>query len=175
MIFGNTVDATRQDGEYAHTIAGNGMVHRTVWYQWTATESKPVVFEVTASGFDASISVYTGANFPLAWTSTNNDTSGNRPRIEFKATAGTTYRILVGLYNDQNVQGGDFMLQWSTNGNPTNDNFSNAMNLESILKGAVAVSNQNATKEQGEPVHIAGNRSIWSSDIPVSSPALLAQ
>jgi len=160
-VNGNTVDATRQSGEYSHSFASGTTVYRTVWYQWTATENKPVVFEISSSGFDSSLAVYTGANYPLTWVSTNNDTTGNRPRVEFTATAGTTYKILVGLYNDQNIQGGDFTLQWATNNNPTNDNFANAMNLESVLTGSVAVSNQNATKEQGEPMHVAGNRSVW--------------
>lgn len=162
-INGNTIDATRQSGEPSHDTSST-LVYRTVWYNWTATESKPVVFEITFADFDPAISLYTSGNaFPLNSITRNNDTFGSYPRIEFGAVAGTTYKIVVGLFNNSSLQGGDFTLQWSTNDNPTNDSFENSLTLqlEAVQTGSVALTRLNATKETGEPMHIAGNKSVW--------------
>lgn len=157
---GNNVDATRQTGEATHD--SSAIVERTVWFEWTAVETKPVVFEITSADFDAAIGIYTGGStFPLSTLTRNNDTFGNRPRIEFGATAGTSYKIVVGLYANPVQQGGNFTLQWTTNNNPTNDNFSNALTLETPQKGSITLTKMNATKETGEPTHINGNRSVW--------------
>lgn len=161
---GTTIDATRETGEFAHSSSNLNMVYRTVWFQWTAPQTMPVAFDVSFSsnGFDPAMAVYTGGNFPLTVVNRNNDTSGIFPRVEFKAQAGTTYQIVVGFYNDANSQGGNFTLNWSQNSSPTNDNFAAARNLENIKSGSVAVTNQNATHESGEPSHLSLNdKSVW--------------
>ncbi|MDM7921443.1 MAG: VCBS repeat-containing protein, partial [Pyrinomonadaceae bacterium] len=157
-INGTAAEATRESGEPEH--ANTGTVYSTVWYTWTASESKPVVFEISSHAFDSAIAVYTGSSFPLQYISLNNDTFANRPRIAFEAVAGTEYKIAVGLYG-VNGNAGEFTLQWSVSNTPTNDNFANALVLPSTLSGSVAITNQNATVETGEPVHVAGSRSVW--------------
>jgi hypothetical protein len=154
-----TVDATRESGESAHSASGT-TVYRTVWFSWTAAESKPVTFRVTAAnGFNPAMMAYSGALTPV---SRNNDTTGNLPRIEFEAIAGQQYRIVVGLYNDQSAAGGDFTLEWAQTNAPTNDNFANATTLETLTSGSVALTTQNATREAGEPVHIGDtSKSVW--------------
>jgi hypothetical protein len=161
---GTTVDATREIGEFSHTFSSQTFVYRTVWFRWTATQTKPVVFDVSSAsnGFDPALAVYKGDNFPLSSVTRNNDTSGNLPRVEFKAEIGVTYQIVVGFYNDANSQGGSFTLNWLQNNNPTNDNFANARILENAQTGSVAVTNQNATHEPNEPSHLSLNdKSIW--------------
>jgi hypothetical protein len=160
-INGTVAEATRQGSEFSHSLTGGTLVYRTVWYQWTATENKPAVFEISNAAFDSAIAVYPGNNFPLQLLSLNNDTTGNRPRIEFKATAGTTYKIVVGLFNTTDLPNDGFTMHWSTNAAPTNNNFANPFNLNSTTSGSVAITNQNADKETGEPAHINGNRSVW--------------
>lgn len=165
---GSTIDATRQVGEAAHDFART--VERTVWFQWTPTVAKPVVFEITSADFDVAIAVYTGANtFPLSTFVRNNDTFGTRARVEFGASPAENYKIVVGLYGSANDPGGNFSLEWTTNDTPTNDNFANALALETPQKGSVVLTRMNATKEIGEPAHITGNRSVWfnyTNDLP---------
>lgn len=156
---GTTFDATREAAESAHDF--NRTVYRTVWFLWTAPESKPVSFRVSSTtGFDAALAAQPVA--PLEDGTRNNNTNGNLPRIEFEAIAGVQYRIVVGLFNDANAQGGNFTLEWAQSGAPTNDNFAAALNLEQLTEGSVAVSTQNATNETGEPVHIGNtSKSVW--------------
>jgi hypothetical protein len=160
-VAGSNVDATREQGEELHTTTSTATVYRTVWYQWTAATSAPVVFEIASSAFDASLAVHTGSSYPVSTVTVNNDTNGNRPRVEFTTVAGTTYKIAVGLYNDAGAQGGDFTLNWTVNAAASNDNFASALALPDTPAGNVSLSNQNASKEANEPAHIAGNRSVW--------------
>jgi hypothetical protein len=159
MTNGTVIDATKEAGEFSHAMSNAVTVHRTVWFEWTATENKPVVFEVTESGFDASIAVYTGSNFPLSYRTLNNDTFGTRPRIELMAESGTTYKIVIGIYNSETVANGTFSLQWMQNERPTNDDFLQGMNLENS-SGSVAATNLNATSVLQEPVFGSG-KSVW--------------
>ncbi|MBS1797173.1 MAG: hypothetical protein JSS81_25320 [Acidobacteria bacterium] len=158
---GTTAEATRETGEYTHTASGSIQVYNTVWYQWTAPASGPVAVTATAGGFDASMAVYTGSAFPLETETINNDTTGTNPRVEFATTAGTTYRIVVGVYEDPNSAGGQFTLQWAQSSAPTNDNFAQAASLTG-RSGSVAAANQNATSEPQEPIFGNGN-SVWFS------------
>jgi len=159
LLSGTTIDATRESGEAGHDASI--LVQRTVWFEWTATENKPVIFEITSANFDAAMGIYTGNTFPLTPISRNNDTSGNRPRVEFGAFAGTNYKIVIGLSGADAEQGGNFTLNWTTANSPTNDNFANAMIIENPMKGSVSLAKLNATTETGEPVHINGNKSVW--------------
>lgn len=156
---GTTAEATRESGEAPHTFSAETSVYRTVWFQWTATEAKPVTFEVTTAGFDAGMAIYTGGAYPLESVTFNNDTFGNRPRIELLAETGMTYRIVVGIYNDEIIAGGNFTLQWAQANKPTNNNFANALSVQNT-SGIVAITNQNADSEPSEPIFGNGN-TIW--------------
>ncbi len=156
---GTTIEATQENGEYSHGMSNSDFVYKTVWFQWTATASKPVVFEITAAGFDSSMAVYTGSVHPLSSLTRNNDTVGTRPRIELMAVSGTIYNIVVGVYNNPNAAGGSFTLQWTQNDTPTNNNFAQPMNLPNS-SGIIAVTNQNATNEAQEPPFGDG-KTVW--------------
>lgn len=156
-----TVEATREVGEFTHTNAGTMFVYKTVWFQWTAAQTGPAAVQTSGAGFDASAAVYTGTSFPLNTVAINNDANGPDPRIEFAALAGTTYNIVVGVFNDQNATGGIFTLEWSQNATPSNDNFAAATQL-SGTSGLRAVTNQNATSEASEPIFGTG-KTIWFS------------
>ena len=156
---GTVVEATRENGEYNHGVIGADSVYRTVWFEWTATQNKPIVFEITAAAFDAGMAIYTGDSHPLLSVSRNNDTNGNRPRIEIMAESGTSYKIVVGIYNNPNAASGDFTLQWTQGNAPTNDNFAQALNLQNS-SGVVAVTSQNSTSEASEPLFGDG-KTIW--------------
>ena len=158
-IAGTNVDASRQTGENNH-FGGADSIYRTVWFKWTSPAAEPVVFEVTsATGFDSAIAIYTGAAFPLATISRNNDTFGNRPRLEFTAEAGTTYFIVVGTYNTDSASG-NFELSWQQSSTPSNDMFANALKMNP-REGEVIVTNVNATVEAGEQMPFGQGKTIW--------------
>lgn len=158
-VIATTAEATRETGEPTHGMTSTETVYRTVWFSWTATQTKPVVFDVTSATFDASMSVYTGSAFPVTTLVRNNDTNGTRPRIEFSAETGTTYRIMVGIYNQPADAGGDFTLQWTQNDAPTNDAFAAARAL-STTSGNVSTTTLGATSESGEPSYGDG-KTVW--------------
>jgi hypothetical protein len=160
-VNGTTVEATRETGEFSHTITSDATVYRTVWYQLHVTTTKPLIFTIdsASSGFDPSIAVYTGENYPLNTLAINNDTNGNLPYVEIMGEGGTTYKIAVGVYNNENAPGGDFHLIWEQVDNPTNDNFAQARNLQNA-SGNIVTTNQNATAEPDEPI-FSGPRTIW--------------
>lgn len=157
-VVGTTLDATRENGEYDHS---DTTVLNTVWYSWSATENKPVTFEISAASFDTNIAVYTGNNFPLSTVTWNNDSIGNKSRVSFKAVAGTIYRIAVGVFDPAGGAAGSFNMSWHVSDFPVNDNFANATMLPAGLSGSVSATNQNAVIEVGEPVHYAGSSSVW--------------
>jgi len=154
-----TSEATTETGESYHTTSDYIKVHKTVWFSWTATQTKPAVFEVTSSSFDAAMDVETGNAYPIDSLNVNNDAIGNRPRIEFMAVIGTTYKIAVGVYSDPNAAGGSFTMQWTQTDTPANNNFAQGLNLQTP-SGAVALTNQNATSEPQEPNFGNGN-TVW--------------
>lgn len=153
------VEATRESGEFSHA-GGNSTVFRTVWFKWTAPNTMPVTFEVTNSngGFDTAMAAYTGAGFPLLTISRNNDTLGNKPRIEFRATAGVVYNIAVGTFNTEGASG-SFDLAWSQSATPSNDLFANASAISGDA-GDVAITTSGANSEAGEQAVGNGN-TVW--------------
>lgn len=154
----STDEATREAGEPFHLL--NAPIQRTVWFQWTAPETKPVFFLVTTFNFDAAMAVYTGSSYPLQQITYNNDTDGNQPRIEFMATAGTTYKIAVGVYSSSSTApGGSFHLLWTQSSTPANNNFTEALAM-SGSSGSVALTNLGATAEAGEPSFGSG-KTVW--------------
>jgi hypothetical protein len=160
-INSTTAEASTEGTEPGHFF--KAWVYKTVWFSFTAQSSGPVSFEVTsANGFDAAIAAYEGNVYAtMIRRAFNNDTIGQRPRIELMTQAGTTYSIVVGVFNNSNASGGTFELSWNAAATPSNDNFANALNIEGT-SGSVAITNQNATVEGGEPSRIRnGVRSVW--------------
>ena len=88
-----------------HHIGGSGGAHQSVWYRWTAPRSGLVEFNTCNSRFDTELGVYTGnAVNALTPVAQNDDAAVScgstfplnfNSRVQFPATAGTTYRIAV--------------------------------------------------------------------------------
>ena len=149
---GTNVNATLETGEPDHGFFGT----TTVWWRWTAPESRRVVLDTCASAFDTRLDVFTGATLgTLAAVAINDDACGTRSRVTFVATAGTTYSIRVnGRFN-----GGAIALSLAP---VLNDAFEDANVLSGFAATATA-SNAAATAESGEPNHagLPGGRSLW--------------
>jgi hypothetical protein len=68
----------------------------TVWYRWTAPVSARFRFTTEGSTFDTELAALTGASLTsLSLLALNDDDVGSQSRIEFQATAATTYWIWI--------------------------------------------------------------------------------
>src|SRR5204863_100443 len=88
--------ATKQTGEPSH--GGNAGGH-SVWFNWTPTNSGPVDFNTMGSDFSTDLAVYTGNNITNVIVIASNiddpEGAGQASRVDFYASSGTTYRIVV--------------------------------------------------------------------------------
>ncbi|HYF44558.1 MAG TPA: S8 family peptidase, partial [Acidimicrobiales bacterium] len=100
---GTTLRATKEVGEPAHAAGNAGGA--SVWYRWTAPAAGTATFDTCTHGFDTLLGAYTGSAVNgLSSVASNDDTSGcgadgRGSRIQFTATAGTTYRVAVDGWN----------------------------------------------------------------------------
>lgn len=90
---GSNVNATREVGEPLH--AGNS-TPATVWWRWTAAANSDVIIDTIGSNFDTILAVYAGSAVnALTQVAVNDDASGLQSRVNFVASAGQTYQIVV--------------------------------------------------------------------------------
>jgi hypothetical protein len=169
---GHNVAATKQAGEPNHAGDAGG---KSLWWSWAAPASGHVRISTAASSFDTLLAVYTGSSVAaLTEVASNDDFSGAQSQVDFVASAGTTYRIAV---DGHGGAFGTIGLQL-TQSMPAaaNDNFANA----SVLSGTSTTgtgSNEDATKEPGEPLHAGnfGGKSLWWSwTAPMSGTTTLS-
>ncbi|MEN0653525.1 MULTISPECIES: S8 family serine peptidase [Hyphobacterium] len=168
VAFNNSA-ATKESGEPNH-VSGGGA---SVWWSWTAPVSGQVRAETQSAGFDTMMGVYTGSAVnALSVVGQNDDIafpSNTQSRVDFTATAGTTYRIAVDGYNGAS---GNANLSVGMLAAPANDNLASAETLAGA-NGSVSASNVNATLETGESQHggTAGGASVWFAwQAPASGP-----
>ncbi|HON07340.1 MAG TPA: PPC domain-containing protein [Verrucomicrobiota bacterium] len=168
-VTGNNMYASSEDGEPKHAGLNNG---KSVWWSWTAPQTGPVQISTAGSDFDTLLAVYTGNSVTsLVTVATNNDDpvfGDITSSVSFDAIKGITYHIAVdGLmfgYYYESVDNGNIVLSIVQVVSPDNDNFANRILVSGDLINIVG-SNQNATKEMGEPSHAGdeGGSSVWWS------------
>ncbi len=165
-------DATKETGEPNHAgdINAENTGGKSLWWKWTApTTGGRYAFDTHGSDFDTTLAVYTGSALDTLTPATRNDDDkldGNSG-LTFAAEPGKQYYIAVDGYMGIS---GNIVLNWRAASAPANDNFSNAVELESATSGKVEGSNTDATRETGEPNHAntagtypdrIGNTSVW--------------
>jgi len=96
-VYGDTVDATKESNEPNHAANNGG---KSIWWNWTAPLSRPLILSTAGSDFNTLLAVYTGNDLgALSLVGENDD---NPPftfsSVNFTAQAGTTYRIAVDGY-----------------------------------------------------------------------------
>ena len=104
---GSNTSATTESGE---PMSSRG---HTVWWAWKAPSSGKVWFSTEGSSFDTYMGIYTGSSVSSLSKIDENDDydSPNRySRIDFTATAGTTYYICVSGYSSS--YSGSITLKW---------------------------------------------------------------
>ena len=156
-IVGNNCNATSEVDE-PPTAPGGGA---TIWYNWTAPDSRCYRFRTGGSSFDTVLSVLQGpALNSLFFVAPINDDAvgkGLQSRVEFIAFQGETYWVRVDGFGGAV---GDIVLSWEAPPPPANDNFADA-EIIAGTSGFVAGSNCNATQQPGEPNGRA--RTVWYS------------
>jgi hypothetical protein len=133
-VNGTNVGATRESNEPNHS-PDNGGGSRSVWYEWQSPASSTVTVTTGGSGFDTVLAVYSGSSVgSLSSLGKNDDVIPGNDRtsmLTFAALAGTTYRIAVDGYNNNDSGGevGPITLGW----NISNCNFNPGPQLQILL------------------------------------------
>lgn len=105
-VTGSNIGASRETGEPTHAGSVSG---HSVWWQWTAPYDGRVEAITRGSNFDTALGVYTGSAVGVLSTVASNDdaeTPEQNPtpqrartsKVNFAATAGTTYHLAVDGY-----------------------------------------------------------------------------
>jgi hypothetical protein len=93
----SSLGATRELLEPDHCYGGSGD-HDSVWWQWTAPEDGLLTLDLSGSGFDTILAVYTGATLDTLSLVACDDDSGSswHSRLtDLLVYGGVTYRIAV--------------------------------------------------------------------------------
>jgi len=161
-------NATREANEPNHAgIPGDA----SIWFQWTASSTAPVVIDLAGSAFDTVMGVYTGASLDTLNTVIFNDDGDGDvgvavpSKAAFIANSGTTYLIAVdGFPVDNITPTGAITIGISLAASPSNDSFAMAIDLGSGVPVRRSGDSQiDATIEPGEPGHanVLGFGSTW--------------
>ena len=97
-VMGSNVGATAEVGEPYHWQRTGD---QSVWWEWRAPVSGPVIISTAGSSFDTILAAYTGSSLLSLSLVDNNDDSGSSStsQISFFANAGTVYQIAVDGYD----------------------------------------------------------------------------
>ena len=92
-VTGSNANATREFTEPEHLGMPAGA---SVWWTWIAPENGPATIDTRGSGYDTTLSVYTGETLAdLSLVAENDDDGAATSGVSFQATAGTAYQIAV--------------------------------------------------------------------------------
>ena len=132
----------------------------SVWYTWTPSFTGAVTFHTCTTTYDTVLGAYTGDSLTqLTVRAQNDDSCEAQALIRFPVRAGTRYRIVVAGYGQAQ---GPFLLQWSGDAKPSNDDFARARRVTGA-RGSVRGTNVGASAEAGERPHAgrAAAASMW--------------
>jgi hypothetical protein len=163
-VTGTNENATAEAGEPNH---GGQPAGQSVWWTWTAPSDGTFTFQTcgSSSGFNTTLSVYTGGTFTGVTSVGENDDGCGGPtgasKLSVPVTHGTDYHIAV--------DGGAGLIQQKIGTitldirpTPANDDLANAVGV-STLPVSESVDNYAATAEQNENAHagITATSSVW--------------
>ncbi len=173
---GSTQEATKEAGEPDH--AGNAGGH-SVWFSWTPAVSGPVAINTGCTpSFEMLTAVYTGSAVNALVPVASNQgfpvpsCFGETTKVEFTASAGTTYRIAI-----DGRDGAQGSFSATIEGAPANDDFADATAIGGEPPQQAFGTTKFATAESGEPDHAGepAGHSVWFSWTPaVSGPVAIS-
>ena len=160
---GNNVNASAEIDEPEH---GDQAPIASIWWKWTAPETRIFTADTLTSELDTVLAVYTGTALrTLRRIASNDDADAAhlQSAATFPAVAGTVYYFAVDGFGgatapiDFRISPGFGPLA------PENDDFENAMDLESDPLLTVEGTNLHATAQAGEPSHAGAfpRASVW--------------
>ena len=159
-VSGNNINSSKEPGEPSH---GGNSGGSSVWWQLVIPETGLLSVDTFNSNFDTTLGVYSGTSVSSLVTRASNDDSGLnlQSKVTLSVTAGETLYIAVDGYNGD-VGTIALNINYLNAQPPANDNLASATDLNGIPV-SVTGTNENATKEAGEPA-LAGNnggKSVW--------------
>ena len=170
LPYTNTQDTTESTLELPIEPQNCSLTSHSVWYSFTPNQDGTVKITTFGSGYDTTVSVYTGPDLAnLALVGCNDDTgSGLQSAINFPVQKNTTYRIQVGSVELLSAGTLTIDVFWGTP--PVNDNRNNAL----IASPSYTNSQDTtvATMEAGEPDSCGGaviGRTVWYRYTPAQT------
>ncbi|HEY3325340.1 MAG TPA: S8 family serine peptidase [Planctomycetota bacterium] len=156
-VSGINVSASKEAGEPNHAQTAGGT---SVWWSWIAPTSGKVRLSTSGSSFSTLVAVYTGSSV----TQLTEVASGATDTLPVLVNSGTTYYIAV---DGVGAATGSIVLSLAFP--PVNDDFGAATEISSF--DTQSGSNENASKEPGEPLHAGnfGGKSLWWKWTPAAS------
>ncbi len=138
LVLGANIFASLEPGEPLH--AGVTNVAASVWWNWSAPATGPVLVDTTGSTFDTVLAIYTGNNVAaLTQRAAVNDVPNSKAGyVYFNAVAANTYRIVVAGANTNEM--GGIRLRVTPNGVP--DTNAPTVAVTSHLSGATVQTNR---------------------------------
>jgi hypothetical protein len=161
-VAGNDFGATAEAGE---PMVNSIPPMRSVWFSWTAPDTKAYVLDTCHDNFTGSDStdpvmgIYTGSTLGSLVQITG---VNGRCALRFGAANGTTYHFQVDYYENE----GNFNLTIRNFAPPVNDNFATPTVIGPGLPTTVNGTTVDSTWEAGEPASLGGvsqSRSVWFS------------
>jgi hypothetical protein len=164
---GTTVGAGHEANEFCclANVTGDG----SIWYRWRAPADGVVTVDTAGSNFNTGLAALTGPGTSVDGLTrvTQNDDAPSpagtkQSEIQFGATAGTVYWLIVDGDHWSRPSLGNVQLHLRQGTAPANDDFANATTLTGDTTWASG-SNAGATAEPGEPQHAGkpGGASVW--------------
>ncbi|MBN8870032.1 MAG: hypothetical protein J0H66_09155 [Solirubrobacterales bacterium] len=159
---GNDIGATAEAGE---PMVDSIPPMRSVWYSWTAPDTKAYVLDTCHDGFtggefeDPVLGIYSG---PTLATLVSVAGVNGRCALRFAAASGVTYHFQVDYYDNE----GTFKLTLRNFTPPVNDDFATPTVIGPALPLTVNATTVDSTWEVGEPPSLGGSsrsRSVWFS------------
>lgn len=138
LVVGLNTFASMEAGEPQH--AGIPTAAASLWWNWSASATGPVLVDTTGSSFDTLLAVYTGTNVvSLTQLAAVDDVANSLAGyVYFNATAANTYRIVVAGYDTNET--GTIRLRVTPNGVP--DTNAPTLAVTSHLSGANVITNR---------------------------------
>lgn len=128
---------------------------KTVWYRYTASESRRLVADTLGSDYDTVLAVFEGGPNEETLAACNDNWKSLQSRASFDAEAGQTYYFMV------SGPGGELHFNLDFAVPPPNDDIENAKRISIKMPWVFSVDTSEATLDTSDPSCHGKSRSVW--------------